>query len=366
MKKFALVAVILTAISTTAFAQQAPAGENSVPLGHAPFGYLDAVGNGIIGGWALDQDRPSSPVQIVIRPWDEPWYISQPTYHVRPDVNAIFGVTGDNHGFTFALPARDCPTPTLRVIFADVVDQETGGWYSLDGAPKSLLCSNDPIAVAIAATMKGSDGQVFDSMRAPYPTVSLWRLDDGCQCYYTVRGSNYTTGEGVVINGNLLFYKDLDPGEYVLSLGGDGYEVARVPFVYDGITPVSLGTVVLKKKVLTTLKVAEGPVVWDGKIFLNFGLTTEFQGDVEVTLYAGGPTATEEYDNIKIASAIVTGPITEAKVHLSPTYPSELPGGTIISVFAEVRPKDNPWSLLARSAYWIQVVLPRTTTVQIK
>ena len=81
-------------------------GRMTVQVG-LPMGCLDrAVANGdtvLLQGWAFDTDQPDTPIQVAVYRNGEGvgWF---PTGGSRPDVNAIFGITG-RHGFSISVPS---------------------------------------------------------------------------------------------------------------------------------------------------------------------------------------------------------------------------------------------------------------------
>ena len=73
-----------------------------IPMGS--FGSLSASGRTVrLGGWAFDPDQPATEIQVAVYRNDQfvGWF---PTGGSRPDVNAVFGLTG-RHGFNISIPS---------------------------------------------------------------------------------------------------------------------------------------------------------------------------------------------------------------------------------------------------------------------
>jgi hypothetical protein len=80
-------------------------GRGQVRVG-IPMGYLDSAapsaGSVRLSGWAYDPDQPETAIQVAVYRDGAGvgWF---PTGGSRPDVNAVFGISG-NHGFGFDVP----------------------------------------------------------------------------------------------------------------------------------------------------------------------------------------------------------------------------------------------------------------------
>ncbi len=144
---------------------------NAVPSS-MPGGHIDKVKD-TIGLWTLDSDRPNSTTGVVV--WEdgvEDPVVNQPTFHVRPDVNAAFNVSG-NHGLTVSTPAMTCPDSRVRRFYAYAVDEETGDLAHLGGSPKSYLCWDNPVAPNFTALVLGNGFWPLDSARTSGLDVNL-------------------------------------------------------------------------------------------------------------------------------------------------------------------------------------------------
>ena len=70
-----------------------------------PAGSLDQVdAKGQVAGWSADEDRPSTPIQVVIAV-DGVDLATVAANAPRADVTAVFPKFVGNHGFVFTLPA---------------------------------------------------------------------------------------------------------------------------------------------------------------------------------------------------------------------------------------------------------------------
>jgi len=77
-------------------------------------GYVDRIGDGGIGGWAFDPDRPDAPVMLDI--WDGPRLLGTITAdRPRPDLPAIGAAPVSRCGFDWSVPPS-WPPMTVRVI----------------------------------------------------------------------------------------------------------------------------------------------------------------------------------------------------------------------------------------------------------
>ena len=81
-------------------------GTGSVTTGVLPVGSLDSAGTAPgstirLRGWAFDPDRPTAAIQVAVYRdgGGIAWF---PTGLRRPDVNSVFGITG-NHGFDITI-----------------------------------------------------------------------------------------------------------------------------------------------------------------------------------------------------------------------------------------------------------------------
>ncbi|HEY5149228.1 MAG TPA: twin-arginine translocation signal domain-containing protein [Mycobacterium sp.] len=100
-------------------------GTGQVRVG-LPMGYYDSAtvsGRTVtIRGWVFDPDQPDVeiPVAVYRNGWGVDWF---PTGRSRPDVNAVFGITG-NHGFEIVTPAD--PGQNVFEIFARNIGPAAG------------------------------------------------------------------------------------------------------------------------------------------------------------------------------------------------------------------------------------------------
>lgn len=109
----------------------------------APIGWLDVANCEVISGWALDQDTPSTSIEIHL--YDGPagaggvFINNYPTDHYRGDVNAAYNVEG-NHGFHFQIPAQFLDGGTHYVYVYGINSNGEGPNPTLEGVGVSVNC----------------------------------------------------------------------------------------------------------------------------------------------------------------------------------------------------------------------------------
>jgi hypothetical protein len=109
----------------------------------APIGNLDDVtSSGVVSGWALDPDAPTSPISVHLyldSPSGQSAFIGLTSANVsRTDVNQVTGYPGD-HGFSFQLPSGILTGN--HTIYAYGIDSAGGPNPLLSGAPKAVTFS---------------------------------------------------------------------------------------------------------------------------------------------------------------------------------------------------------------------------------
>jgi hypothetical protein len=145
---------------------QANAGDLAMPIGpvvqqktqpqqsveaknRLPMGKLDDVdADGILRGWILDMDAPSSSIDYHIY-LDGPQGQSMEGYKgialfQRPDVNAAFGVSG-NHGLQFDLSlVPDITYDVQHTAYVYSLDANDGMLTLVNGSPMTFMLSSSP------------------------------------------------------------------------------------------------------------------------------------------------------------------------------------------------------------------------------
>jgi hypothetical protein len=113
-----------------------------IQLNTAPVGNLDDVtSSGLVSGWVLDPDTPTSPVSVhfyLDSPYGQSAFIGFTLANKsRPDVNQVTGYLGD-HGFSFQLPSS--VSNGNHTIYAYGISAD-GPNPLLSGAPQTVTIS---------------------------------------------------------------------------------------------------------------------------------------------------------------------------------------------------------------------------------
>src|SRR6266508_3986701 len=110
--RLALLSILLGSATTGGAQTQPPVPASNKP----PAGSLDQIDTkGQVAGWSADDDRPSTPVQVVLAV-DGVDLATVAANAPRPDVTAAFPKFVGNHGFVFTLPVtiQDGKPHTIR------------------------------------------------------------------------------------------------------------------------------------------------------------------------------------------------------------------------------------------------------------
>ena len=143
-------------------------------LAAVPFGYLDGVdSNGVISGWAIDPDAPSTSIDVHIYmdgPAGDGGKLIAVTHAslTRPDVNLATGYSGD-HGFSYSLPplTRDGEIHSYYLYAIDTsgigsANQMLGGSPASVSLPSTIVrIDNGTIQVGIEPRCGGTIAEII-------------------------------------------------------------------------------------------------------------------------------------------------------------------------------------------------------------
>ena len=113
----------------------------------APIGWLDVANCEVIAGWALDQDTPSTSIEIHL--YDGPaggggvFINNYTTSEYRGDVNAAYSVDG-NHGFAFQTPSQFLDGAAHTVYAYGINSNGEGPNSLLSGSGIQVTCGPPP------------------------------------------------------------------------------------------------------------------------------------------------------------------------------------------------------------------------------
>jgi hypothetical protein len=218
-------------------------GSGTATVGFAPVGYLDWVtaisGSRIrVTGWAFDPDQPGTDIAVAIYQDGilAGWF---PTGGARPDVNSVFGISG-NHGFDVTIDAS--PGDHSVQVYAINVAGGSGNPMVGNGQVRVGLPMGYFDAAGAVGRTAHVQGWAFDPDQ-PDTAIRIAVYRDGILAgWYPTGGVRPDVNSVFGIGGNHGFYVELDspPGlhrfdVYAINVG----PAAGNPYLGSMSVPVS-------------------------------------------------------------------------------------------------------------------------------